>query len=126
MVSELTDGVRVSVECFFLEDQSAPENARWAYAYRITIANESERTVQLIRRHWLITNEQAEVTEVHGEGIVGEQPVINPGEAHTYTSGAVLKTETGTMEGTYEMVDREGDLFRVTIPRFSLGQRLLH
>ena len=126
MVSELTDGVRVSVECFFLEEQSAPENARWAYAYRITIANESERTIQLMRRHWLITNEQAEVTEVHGEGVVGEQPTIDPGEAHTYTSGAILKTETGTMEGSYEMVDHAGDPFRVSIPRFSLGQRLLH
>ncbi len=126
MVSELTDGVRVSVECFFLEDQSAPENARWVYAYRVTIANESERTVQLIRRHWLITNEQAEVTEVNGEGVVGEQPTIDPGEAHTYTSGAVLKTETGTMEGSYEMVDQTGSPFRVSIPRFSLGRRLLH
>lgn len=126
MVSELTDGVRVSVECFYLEDQSAPEESRWAYAYRVTIANESDRTVQLLRRHWLITNELAEVTEVHGEGVVGEQPVIEPGEAHTYTSGAVLKTETGTMEGAYEMIDPGGARFRVSIPRFALGRRLLH
>jgi ApaG protein len=123
MESALTDGVRVSVESFYLERHSKPEDRRFAFAYRITIANESERAVKLLRRHWVITDADAQVTEVFGDGVIGEQPLIQPGDSHTYSSGAVLETPTGTMEGSYEMVDGDGRPLDVAIPRFRLGRR---
>ena len=126
MVSLVTAGVRVSVESFYLSERSDPENDRYLFGYRITISNESGRAVQLMRRHWVITDEQERVTEVRGEGVVGEQPVIEPGATHTYTSGSVMETPTGTMEGTYEMADPDG-VFEVEIPLFVLaGPRTVH
>ncbi len=122
MVSAVTEGIRVSVESSYLPDESAPQQRRFAFAYRIAIANESDRAVQLLRRHWIITDADARVTEVYGDGVVGEQPVLAPGEEHTYTSGAVLETAHGSMRGTYEMRDTAGKLFRVEIPEFALGQ----
>jgi ApaG protein len=122
MVSALTDGIRVSVETFYLADQSSPAEHHFAFAYRVTIRNESARTVQLLRRHWIISDANQEVTEVYGDGVVGEQPVLPPGAAHTYQSGTHLETSSGTMHGTYEMRDSEGKLFRVAIPLFTLGR----
>lgn len=127
MVSEETQGIRVSVESFYLADQSLPDEERWAFAYRINIANASSRRARLLRRHWLITDERGRVTEVRGDGVVGEQPILEPGTEHVYTSGAVLETPSGTMEGSYEMQDADGRLFEVRIPRFALGRpELLH
>jgi ApaG protein len=115
-----TDGVRVTVETFFIEDQSDPAQDQYAFAYRITIANEGTAPVQLRRRHWIITDGNGNVEEVEGPGVVGEQPVLDPGEEHRYQSGAVLKTPVGTMEGTYEMHEGEGRSFQAQIPRFPL------
>ncbi len=127
MVSEETDGIRVSVESFYLEDQSLPDEERWAFAYRINIVNVSTGRAQLLRRHWLITDERGRVTEVRGDGVVGEQPILEPGTEHVYTSGAVLEAPSGTMEGSYEMQDADGRLFEVRIPLFALGRpELLH
>jgi ApaG protein len=123
MTSAVTDGIRVSVETFYVSGESDPEKGRWAWAYRITIANEAERAVRLLRRHWIITDAQDRVTEVEGEGVVGEQPVIAPGSSHTYTSGSVMQTSVGTMEGSYERMWDDGEPLRVQIPLFVLGQR---
>lgn len=122
MVSTVTDGIRVSVETFYLADRSSPAENHFAFAYRITIRNESARTVQLLRRHWIISDANDQVTEVYGDGVVGEQPVLRPGTEHTYQSGSNLETSTGTMHGTYEMQDQQGATFRVTIPLFTLGR----
>ena len=120
MPSEITEGIRVSVEAMYLDDRSAPESNSFAFAYQVTIANEGHGRVQLMRRHWIITDGNGEVREVEGPGVVGEQPVLDAGDAHQYTSGAVLTTPVGTMEGTYEMHGPEGRIFKAEIPRFAL------
>jgi len=120
MPTALTEGVRVTVESTYLEEHSAPEENRFAFAYFVTIANEGAPRVQLRRRHWIITDGNGKVEEVEGPGVVGEQPVLDPGDSHRYTSGAVITTPVGTMEGTYEMHDGAGRVFKARIPRFSL------
>ena len=110
METTITEGVEVSVESFYLPDHSVPEEDRYVYAYRIC----------LLRRHWIITDSTGEVNEVKGEGVVGEQPVLEPEGEYEYTSGSHLKSPIGTMHGTYEMVTPSGELFDVTIPCFSL------
>ena len=120
MPSAVTEGIRVSVQSAYLEDRSAPEEGSFAFAYHVTIANEGHGRVQLMRRHWIITDGNGEVREVEGPGVVGEQPVLQTGEAHRYTSGAVLATPVGTMEGTYEMHEPDGRTFKAVIPRFQL------
>ena len=120
MPSTVTEGIRVSVQSTYLEDRSAPEGGSFAFAYQVTIANEGHGPVQLMRRHWIITDGNGEVREVEGPGVVGEQPVLNAGEEHQYTSGAVLTTPVGTMEGTYEMHGPDGRTFKAVIPRFQL------
>ncbi len=120
MFTATTEGVRVTVESSYLPEHSAPEDDRYAFAYFITISNEGATRVQLKRRHWVITDGNGKVEEVEGPGVVGEQPVLDPGDSHRYTSGAVLATPVGTMEGTYEMHETGGRVFRAEIPRFSL------
>ena len=120
MPTTVTEGVRVTVESVFLEDRSAPDENSYAFAYTVTIANEGTTRVQLRRRHWIITDGDGRVEEVEGPGVVGEQPVLEPGAAHSYTSGAVIKTPVGTMEGTYEMHGANGRIFKAAIPRFGL------
>jgi ApaG protein len=120
MPTAVTEGVRVTVESVYLEDRSSPEDDVYAFGYLVTIANEGPRRVQLRRRHWVITDGNGHVEEVEGPGVVGEQPVLDPGEEHRYQSGAVLKTPVGTMEGTYEMHETEGRSFQARIPRFPL------
>ena len=120
METTITAGVEVSVESFYLPDHSVPEEDRYVYAYRIRLRNGSSHTVQLLRRHWIITDSTGEVSEVKGEGVVGEQPVLEPEGEYEYTSGSHLKSPIGTMHGTYEMVTPSGELFSVTIPCFSL------
>lgn len=116
-----TRGVRVTVRTVFLEDQSDPEAGAWLWAYRVEIANLSEATVQLLKRTWLITDGRGQTQRVHGEGVVGEQPVLEPGESFTYTSGTPLGTPTGFMRGLYHMVvTATGEAFDVLIPPFSL------
>ena len=116
-----TRGVRVSVRSFYLEDQSAPERRQYVWAYRVEIANEGAVTVQLRARSWFITDGQGRTQRVHGQGVVGEQPWIAPGRAHRYSSGAVIETPVGTMEGSYEMLDDNGVSFPADIPAFRLA-----
>jgi ApaG protein len=120
MPTAVTEGIRVTVEARYLEEHSSPEESRYAFAYFVTIANEDHERAQLRRRHWIITDGNGEVREVEGPGVVGVQPVLEQGQAHVYTSGAVLTTPVGTMEGTYEMHEPDGRVFRASIPRFAL------
>ena len=120
MYSLTTRAIRVSVEPFYVADQSEPEKARWVFGYRVRIENEGGESVQLLTRHWKITDGRGRVVEVRGEGVVGEQPLLEPGEAFQYTSGTPLPTPTGIMAGSYQMVTNTGERFDVTIPAFSL------
>lgn len=116
----VTADIRIEVQSYFLEAQSDPNQPQFVWAYRIKIANESETTVQLLNRKWVITDAAGAVQEVQGEGVIGEQPVIAPGQHFVYTSGTPLSTATGFMHGSYEMQDEDGDHFFVEIPGFSL------
>jgi len=117
---ETTRNITIAVEPNFLEDQSDPEEGRYLWSYRVTIENKSELTVQLLSRYWRITDARGRVREVRGEGVIGEQPVIVPGRAYEYTSGAPLETASGFMTGTYRMRASTGESFEVGIPMFAL------
>jgi len=117
----ITAGITVSVHVFWLDDQSQPENHRYAWAYHIRIANGSEDTVQLVSRSWEIMDGRGQKEHVHGDGVVGEQPVIPAGDHFDYTSGAALDTSTGFMRGTYHMLNPATNArFDIEIPAFSL------
>ncbi len=116
----VTRKISVRVRPVYLEDQSDPSDDHYVWAYEVEIENEGEESVQLRDRYWRITDALGRVQEVRGDGVVGEQPVIEPGECFEYTSGAPLPTPSGIMSGTYGMVSASGDSFDVTIPAFSL------
>jgi ApaG protein len=118
----LTHGIRVTVRSEYAPDRSRPSDQRWFFLYTITIRNESDSTVQLISRHWIITNAEGEVQEVRGPGVIGEHPVLAPGEAFTYTSGCDLTTSFGRMEGTYQMKTPAGESFDVAVAAFTLSE----
>jgi ApaG protein len=119
--TETTRGIRVTVRSFYLDDQSEPEQGRFVWAYRIAIRNEGSETVQLLKRSWCITDARGRSQRVHGEGVVGEQPVLEPGQHFEYTSGTPLPTPSGFMEGAYHMVvTGTGEAFDVAVPAFSL------
>lgn len=115
-----TRGVRVLVESRFLEEQSHPAADRYAFAYRVRIENVGTEVVQLRTRHWVITDSLKHVEEVRGPGVIGEQPTLRPGQAFEYTSGAILRTQRGSMKGSYQMVTEGGDHFDATIAEFAL------
>ena len=116
-----TKGVRVSVRSFYLEDQSKPAEGRFVWAYRVRLENRGAATVQLLRRSWEITDATGHIERVHGEGVVGEQPVLAPGQAFEYVSGTPLPTPSGFMTGAYHLVEQaSGAQFDVAIPVFSL------
>jgi ApaG protein len=117
-----TRGVQVSVVSEYAPDRSRPTDQQWFFLYTITLANQSDETVQLLSRHWVITDATGKVEEVRGPGVVGQQPVLGPGESFTYTSGCPLGTAFGTMEGTYQMVTRGGEGFEAHIARFTLSE----
>jgi ApaG protein len=117
----ITNGVRVTVSTVYVPSQSAPTGHRYVFAYTIRIANESPMTVQLKNRHWVITHGTGKVEEVRGPGVVGQQPVLKPGEHFEYTSGCVLETPRGTMHGTYEMHASDGNVFEAEIAPFQLA-----
>jgi ApaG protein len=117
-----TRGVRVSVRSEYAADRSRPEDQQWFFLYTITITNTGTGTVQLMSRHWIITDAEGRIEEVRGPGVVGQQPVLPPGESFTYTSGCPLTTAFGTMEGTYQMVDPSGDGFDAKIAPFTLSE----
>ncbi|SNY68937.1 Co2+/Mg2+ efflux protein ApaG [Enterobacter sp. CC120223-11] len=113
--------VCVQVQSVYIEAQSSPEDERYVFAYTVSIRNLGRGSVQLLGRYWLITNAHGRETEVQGEGVVGVQPHIEPGGEYQYTSGAVLETPLGTMQGHYEMIDAEGNPFSIDIPVFRLA-----
>ena len=119
--------INITAVTGFVEQQSDVDNNRFVFAYTITIENVSDEPFQLVSRHWVIQDANRKVEEVYGEGVVGEQPIIKPGEKYSYSSGAVLETEMGTMEGRYFMLSERDDEFEVTIPKFVLTvPRVLH
>ncbi len=121
MFTEVTAGIKVTVETFYQPTHSNPAQHHYVFAYRITIVNESDETIKLKRRHWYIVDSDNARREVEGEGVVGEQPVLNPGEQYKYVSGCNLNTEIGKMYGTY-LMERKSDakLFYVKIPEFKM------
>ncbi len=120
MFEATTKAINVRVSPEFLDEQSDPEDHHFFWAYYVEIENQSQEPVRLRARHWLITDGNGATQEVIGEGVVGEQPLIRPGETFTYTSGAPLGTPTGFMHGQYKMEREDGDDFLVDIPAFSL------
>lgn len=118
----VTRGVRVQVEPEYLPEQSDPEQGLWVHAYHVTIRNEGEQTVQLLSRHWVITNAEGEEEHVRGPGVVGFQPVLEPGQAFRYTSGCPLSTSVGSMHGTFQMVARDGSRFDAEVAPFTLAE----
>jgi ApaG protein len=120
MYSEITRKIKVIVEPAYLEDQSCPEDNYYVWAYHVRIENNGTKPVRLVQRHWKITDSSGKMQEVHGQGVVGEQPVLDPGSSFEYASGTPLNTPSGFMAGTYEMATDDGEQFHVTIPTFSL------
>ena len=116
----VTRNIRVAVAPNFLDDESEPSESRYIWAYHITIENKGGEAVQLLSRYWRITDSRGRVREVRGPGVVGEQPVIEPGSAFEYTSGAPLETPSGFMTGTYQMRAISGENFEIDIPLFAL------
>lgn len=128
MSPETRKEITIGVETQYIEDQSSPEDERYVFAYTITIENTGEIAAKLLNRHWLITDANGKVQEVRGEGVVGEQPHLEPGEQFRYTSGTVIETPLGSMQGEYEMISDNGEHFLAPIPPFSLAmpQAVLH
>ena len=126
MYSETTRSIKVTVKPIYLEDQSSPSDNHYVWAYKVRIENQGRETVQLRRRHWQITDGMGRMQEVRGPGVVGEQPILAPGETFEYTSGTPLATPSGIMVGSYEMETREGESFEVAVPAFSLDSPHQH
>lgn len=121
MVTQVTQGIQITVDTRYREDHSHPEADDYCFTYRISIENKSDQTVQLMRRHWLIFDSNGEHSEVEGEGVIGEQPLLHPGDLYEYESACSLQTDMGSMQGTYTMVRKlDGLPFKVLIPRFEL------
>ncbi len=119
--------ISIGVKAAYLADRSEPSRNQYVFAYTITLTNAGNVSAQLISRHWIITDAEHNVQEVKGLGVVGQQPLLQPGEAFEYTSGATLPTAMGTMHGTYQMVAEDGHNFEVPIPSFTLSvPRILH
>jgi ApaG protein len=118
--AETTRGVAVRVSVSYLPEQSEPQRGRWFWAYHVRIENEGPMAVQLMTRHWIITDGRGARHSVEGEGVVGEQPLIAPGESYDYVSGCPLATPTGNMLGSYSMIGEDGSAFDVAIPKFAL------
>ena len=119
--SATTQGITVTVTSSYVAEQSAPDHGRYVFAYNVVIANEGEKTAQLRTRHWVITDAVGKVEEVRGDGVVGEQPRLAPGQRFQYTSRCVLTTPVGTMHGSYQMRRDDGSGFDATIAPFSLA-----
>jgi ApaG protein len=122
MESERLNHIDVQVETNYMESQSQPDKQRFVFSYTVTIRNEGSIPARLMNRHWIITDANGKVQEVRGEGVVGEQPQLKPGEIFRYTSGTVLHTPVGSMQGSYDMVDSLGNHFNALIPAFSLAR----
>lgn len=121
MTAHADYSLEIQIATQFLDEESKPEQDRYVFAYTIRIRNLGRLPAQLVSRHWIITDANGKVQEVHGDGVVGEQPHIQPGQQHRYSSGAVIETPVGTMEGSYGMRSDDGARFRTEIPRFRLA-----
>lgn len=117
----MTPRIRVSVESSYVPDQSDPGSDRYVFSYTITILNEGSEAAKLLRRHWIITDANGKVQEVRGDGVVGEQPHLAPGQGFRYSSGAILETPVGTMQGSYQMRSDDGEQFDAPIAPFRLA-----
>lgn len=127
MTDSSLNNIKVNVQTRYIEDQSNPEKNYYVFAYTITIVNEGQQAAQLLTRHWVITDSNHKVQEVRGDGVIGEQPVLKPGEKFVYTSGTMLETSVGTMKGSYQMEADDGFQFDATIEEFVLSTpRVLH
>lgn len=127
MNTENLHNITIEVETCYIEGQSEPDKERYVFSYTITIRNEGDVPAQLLSRHWIITDANGHTQEVHGDGVVGEQPRLNPGEGFQYTSGTMIATPVGCMRGAYQMVAENGDEFDAIIPAFTLAiPRTLH
>ncbi|MEM7292312.1 MAG: Co2+/Mg2+ efflux protein ApaG [Pseudomonadota bacterium] len=127
MSEEIREKINVEVDTVYIESESEPDEDRYVFAYTVTIRNDGDVPAQLLTRHWIITDANGKVQEVQGEGVVGEQPYLKPGEGFQYTSGTMLETSMGTMGGTYQMLSDEGIHFDAQIPEFLLSApRTLH
>lgn len=113
--------IEVDVETNYIEEQSSPEEERFVFSYNVTLYNAGSVAAKLMTRHWIITDANGNVQEVHGEGVVGEKPYLRPGESYEYTSGTVLETPVGSMQGSYQMVTDNGIAFDADIPAFTLA-----
>lgn len=120
MYEKTTNSITISVQPFYLDEQSSPDEEHYVWAYKVSIENGGGETVQLLNRHWRITDKLGRLQEVKGPGVIGEQPVLKPGESFEYTSGTPLPTPSGIMVGSYEMENASGKRFDVDIPAFSL------
>ncbi len=127
MAKKIHYHITVAAQAFFLEEQSNPERDRYVFAYTILIQNQGNIPAKLLSRHWVITDANGKIEEVRGEGVVGEQPYLRPGEGFQYTSGAILETAVGSMKGSYQMLADDGATFDADIPTFVLSiPRTLH
>jgi len=127
MPNTIASLIQVDVATRFLDEQSVPDDNRYVFAYTIRIHNAGPASAQLLARHWLITDANGKIQEVRGDGVVGEQPLLRPGDDFQYTSGAVLETSVGTMQGSYEMLCEDGTRFQAPIAPFTLSiPRTLH
>lgn len=121
MATQITEGVKVSVETVYQPEYSNPENQHYMFAYKIKIENLSDHSIQVLRRHWFIFDSNGSRREVEGDGVVGQQPIIDPGEQHEYVSGCNLKSDMGCMDGNYQVLrEIDGSHFEVKIPKFML------
>ncbi|MBI06308.1 MAG: Co2+/Mg2+ efflux protein ApaG [Rhodospirillaceae bacterium] len=126
MYQKITQSVEITVRPFYLDEQSEPEKSHFVWGYHVTIHNQGGHTVQLLSRYWRITDALGKIQEVRGPGVVGEQPILAPGESFEYTSGCPLSTSSGIMGGFYEMERDGGERFEVGIPTFSLDDPSQH
>ena len=127
MSIETPYAIGIDIATQYLDEESAPESGRYVFAYTIRIENRGSQPARLTHRHWVVTDADGHVEEVHGEGVVGEQPHLQPGEGFEYSSGVVLPTSLGTMHGSYDLVADDGTRFRADIPAFTLSTpRTLH
>ncbi|HJM49798.1 MAG TPA: Co2+/Mg2+ efflux protein ApaG [Alphaproteobacteria bacterium] len=120
MYTRMTRSIEVSINPVYLDDQSEPDDDHFVWAYRVRIENKGAETVQLLNRYWRITDALGRTQEVRGAGVVGERPVLDPGQSYEYTSGTPLSTPSGIMDGSYQMETPGGETFDVVIPPFSL------
>ena len=127
MSNETPYAIGIDVATHYLDEESSPEDSRYVFAYTIRIHNRGTQPAQLLKRHWIVTDADGHVEEVHGEGVVGEQPRLEPGDGFEYSSGVVLATSLGTMHGSYDLLADDGTRFRADIPAFTLSTpRTLH